>query len=381
MAKVDRRAIPPPAAATAKPTSATPPPEAATAASVASTSPTCVQDGPPQEELPCRPQLVRLKTAGGSLVTQDTLSKRKPPRSPRLTALKGNLFSEDVSPVVISSVFFAIFALVEAGAVVAGSPLPPTPFAVLFYVSLILRVRYASHSDAALTWPVEKTAVFICIFDRWVFRPPGSGAMKRAIERLRAKAVRTVSARAIRNPVRAARIVRRVLRAARWLAWGAPLVGIGMGLKDHFGRFLIMRRQREEKRKRKAALQAMRAALDDNTSREEAAQRIQALYRGRTARRHVSLQRRSAQLRARAAAHKLLRAVHRHRARLQEKADQRPLLLRPDSMFVSLWKLGVLAMVLVDVAQVCVGVYFLLSALPTLTVLHTPAAAADRSMS
>ena len=181
---------------------------------------------------------------------------------------------------------------------------------------------------------------------------PGSGAIKRFIAGLKSKFISSSLGAAIRNPVRAARFVRRALRTARWLAWGMPLVGIGMGLKDNFLRFLLIRRQRKERRKRQAALQAMRAKLDEKPLRDEATLRIQAFHRGRKTRRHMALQKRSAQLRARAAAHKLLRAVHRYRARLQAKADQRPLLLRPDSMFVSMWKLFVLAMVLVDVAQV-----------------------------
>ena len=326
--------------------------------SSARTSPTSVKD-----ELPARPQLRRLTTSGGSLLTQQTLTqKRKPPGSlTTLDAVRGTLSSKFLlakiddasSPVRLAIVFFAGLALIEAAAIVVGAPLPPTPFAYFFYVSLILRVRYASHHDALLTWPVDKTLLFICVFDRWVFRSKvNPGIVKRFISNLRAKAVHAASRAAIRNPVRAARLVRRGLQVARWLAWGMPLVQIFMGLKDHIGRYLKMRCQRKERRKRKAALKQMRAKLDEHTSREEAARCIQAAFRGRKARQHVDRQKRSAQLRARAAAHKLLRAVHRHRARLQATADQRPLLLRPDSVFITAWKFGVLAMVLLDVAQV-----------------------------
>ena len=131
-------------------------------------SPTCVKDGPR------RPQLIRLRTAGGSLITKDT---RTQPRSPSLAAYPANLSSrlrlaaDGTSPLVALIVLFAGLELIEAAAVVIGSPLQPTPFAFAFYMSLLLRVRYASHRDASLTWPVDKTAVFICIFDRWVFRP------------------------------------------------------------------------------------------------------------------------------------------------------------------------------------------------------------------
>jgi len=95
----------------------------------------------------------------------------------------------------------------------------------------------------------------------------------------------------------------------------------------------------------------MRSRLDAQTSREEAAKKIQAAYRGRKAREHVTRQKQAVQLRARAAAAKLLRAVFKHRSRLKASADQRPLLLRPDSTFITIWKLGVMIMVVLDVAQ------------------------------
>jgi len=63
-------------------------------------------------------------------------------------------------------------------------------------------------------------------------------------------------------------------------------------------------------------------------------------------------QRRSAQLRARVAANKLLRVVYRSREQLLKAADKQPCLLRPDSTFIMWWKYMVLGMVVIDVAAV-----------------------------
>ena len=264
------------------------------------------------------------------------------PVSRSLFTNKGEPFSR----VRLCILFFAALTLIEAGAVLLGSALPPTVFAWFFYMNLLLRILHSSHADAPLLWPIDRLLFGVCLFDRFVYRPRGDG-LKRLIASAQSKSVRF----AIRNPVRIARMIKRALRIARWLAWGMPLVGLCLGLNDNLQRFLIMRRQRIEREKRKAALSVMRAKLDENTSREEAAKRIQAAYRGRKARMHVHRQKRSAQLRARSAAHKLLRAVRRHRSRLQAQADRRPLLLRPDSSFIWMWKLTVLVVALIDVVE------------------------------
>lgn len=76
---------------------------------------------------------------------------------------------------------------------------------------------------------------------------------------------------------------------------------------------------------------------------------LQAAYRARLARLHVAQFRAVAQLRAKWASVRLSKAVKRSRAHLQARADMRPLLLRPDSSFVHWWKVGVCAVVLVEV--------------------------------
>ena len=288
----------------------------------------------------------------GEVPATEPRSKPKPPlcdhrSSPRVLFPVNEDAEAPISFVRFSILLFAAITTIEVIATVAGVSLSPTPFACLFYLSLMLRVACSSHRDAALMWPVDKTLLFICVFDRWAFRPRDN-LIDRLIKRVKGRSVRF----AIKSPLRAARIVRGLLRIARWAAWGMPLVGLCLSLNGHVQRFWIMRKQRLESAKKKKVLAALRARLDEHTSRKEAAERIQALFRGRKARRQVTQQKRSAQLRARAAARMLVGAARCHRARLQAQADTRPLLLRPDSSFVSLWKLTVLAMALLDAVQV-----------------------------
>ena len=260
--------------------------------------------------------------------------------------------SEPLSPVRVSVLVFAIASVIEAGAIVLGAPLPSAPFALLFFVNLWIRVLHKEHRDAILLLPVDYTLLGLALFDRWVYRTRGVNPIKKYAKTVIKRAKGSALKKAMRHPVRTMGRVRKALRLLRWITWALPLLQVLNSAKQDLTRFIILQRQNKERMKRQRALSQIRDALDHHTSCEEAAKRIQASYRGRKARRHLLIQRRAAQLRARAAAGVLLRAVQRHRKRLQEAADMRPLLLRPNSGFVVRWKLGILFLAFIDVARV-----------------------------
>ena len=260
--------------------------------------------------------------------------------------------SEPLSPIRVSVLVFAIASVIEAGAIVLGAPLPSAPFALLFFVNLWIRVLHKEHRDAVLLLPVDYTLLGLALFDRWVYRVRGVNPIKKYAKTVVQRAKGSALKKAMRHPVRTMGRVRKALRLLRWITWALPLLQVLHRAKQDLTRFIILRRQNKERMKRQRALSQIRDALDHHTSCEEAAKRIQASYRGRKARQHLLIQRRAAQLRARAAAGVLLRAVQRHRKRLQEAADMRPLLLRPNSGFVVRWKLGILFLAFIDVARV-----------------------------
>ena len=268
-----------------------------------------------------------------------------PPRPKQVKAAIAASFS----PVRAGILFFAAASCAEGLAIIVEAPLNPTPFAYLFFLSLAFRIHHSSrqHADATLWWPINWTLLGVATYDRFVHRPRGD-----FMKRMKAKAASKITVHVVSNPIQTMRLIRKAQRVLRWLTWGMPLVQILLGIKDHVTRYLIMRRQRIEKKKKKRALAMMRAKLDEHTSREEAAKRIQAAFRARKARLHVAKQKRSAQLRAQAAKNKLLKAAIKHRQRLQDQADNRPLLLRPDTKFMTWWKFCVLGIALLDVAQV-----------------------------
>lgn len=242
---------------------------------------------------------------------------------------------------------FAALAVVEALAVIVGHPLPPEPFALAFYINLSLRYFCADHSDAKLWSPLAATLFATCTVERLASNLAlGRKIVSRVKGGVTMAIVGTAFHEYTHHTARAVRATKFSLRLLRWLKWALPLFQMSMRTKAHVVRFVAMRRQRA----RRLLHDRLRAAMQK--TRVEAARDIQARFRGRSARRHFASYRADARALATQAGCTLLRAAHRRREQRQRQLDARPLLLRPDSAFLSNWKLLALVLVVIDMAAV-----------------------------
>lgn len=226
---------------------------------------------------------------------------------------------------------------------------PVKLFAAAFLLHLYLRIRWrgAEASKNYWRWPIEWILFGCVVFDRWVHRPRANHFENFVVNPLKSYAIRTT----LTNPLAAYRLATRLIRMARWAKWCTPIVQVSLHFNDAIKRWRIVRRQKRERSSRLLTVRRMRSKLSLADSRQVAARVLQAAWRGRMARRHVERQRLSTRLLVRWASARIGDAVRRHRTRLQEQADRRPLLLRPDSSLVLCWKAGVVGLVLLEVAS------------------------------
>ena len=263
-----------------------------------------------------------------SHLTRTRIAASASPDSPKVvaTAIAQSLRAANMArlvrtyPAYVRVAFFAIAGLVEAVFTMSGQSLAPTIFASLFFLDMGMRTFLPDPADVQLCWPAAPVLFANLLWERWIHRPRGD-KMRRLVKHARATALST----AVRNPVYTMRSIRQALRIARWIAWLSPLVGGFVQVKNAVGRWLVLRRQRIERAKRKRALREMRQSLSEGTLKDYFVSKIQAMYRAKRARAHVAGLRTSAQLRAKWAAARIHRIIKSRRTALLAAADSRPL--------------------------------------------------------
>ena len=240
-------------------------------------------------------------------------------------------------------------AVLEGIFVVSGisSDLLDKAFAFFFFGHLVLRTRWKSDPKVwRHWWSTESVLLSTVLWLQFVYRPRGN-----LLSWMQNVAKKRGLSYAIHHPRATVALVRKAGRWLRWITWCSPLVQAFLHLNDAVTRWRVLRRQKQQRLKRLAALKKMRRKLSPAESQHAAARMVQTAFRGRLARQHVSKQRKSAQLLARWAANKLIAAVKRRREELLERADARPLLLRPDGSAVLYWKSGVIFLVLLEMVS------------------------------
>ena len=219
--------------------------------------------------------------------------------------------------------------LLEALCAIHGIALPDKILALIFYMHLAWRMRHQDDLTlATFAWPLHGVLFGWILKDQWIYRAR-TGALKRAAKSF-------VVQHFMKHPLLAYARFRRAMRAIRWIVWCLPLARAISYLKTTLARWWALREQRRRRLQTESVVN--RVAKMRTLTPDAAARLLQSATRRRAARRHVQAQRRSTQILAKWATHRIGAAVQRRRAALQAQADARPLLIRPDSAFMQLWK-------------------------------------------
>lgn len=237
-------------------------------------------------------------------------------------------------------------AVLEFVLVANGNVFLSKLFATAFLAHLLLRIKWKDDVYAArIWWPVERVLFVVVLWDQWIFSGPLKVVLSYAKQR--------ILSYLLFNPVEAYMLWLKVRAGLRWFAWGKPIIlkiwGSYNQVKNALQRWRLTHRQRLLAGRKRVVVDKMKREMSLAESEHAAARCLQAARHAQLARRHVAVQRESTKLLAKWAASRIARVVRRHRARLQEAADRRPLLLRPDSTLIDYWKLMIVLLVIVEV--------------------------------
>ena len=330
-----------------------------------------------------RQQDVRFALTTRSDVPAAVLWLERGGRSPigRLSQLAKTLYNLQALVAVVDVVAFAYGAHLPAGEkhdnwstrAARASELSWTVNIVLVSVLLLCSCSRANRAAEPEMAPMlaimlaKRVAILPSVFgaaSAAIFAP-----MPPALARRVASAKKRVIFQFVRNPVRMAALVQRLLVVVRWAQWGIPLVGACNKLRGEMRHYLQRRRAAREKKAAMGVISWMQKQADTHRTFIKAVTAIQATTRARRAMKRVAatcfvsgarhlnddeMRAAVADMIARQYRKKLHRAREALRARARANGEHEPepkFLFPPNSAFAARWKMLKLATVAVEILQ------------------------------